>query len=140
MGKGRANEAIRQDGIVEEVGSNSVVVRISSGSACSGCHAEGFCNIAGKEEKLINVAGRYEVAKGDPIIVTMEQSMGYRALFLGYILPLIVMIICLVILVSLSLAELAAGLISIGILIPYFLILYFFRKKINKSFTFSLKV
>ena len=33
----------------------------------------------------------------------------------------------------------AAGLGAIAILIPYYLALYFFRKRINRKFTFSLK-
>jgi sigma-E factor negative regulatory protein RseC len=139
MSKERTGETIKHDGIVEEVGSNSVVVRISSGSACSGCHAEGFCSITGREEKLINIDGTYNVAKGDPISVLMEQTMGFKAVLFGYIFPLLVTIFCLIILITFSVPELTAGLISIGVLIPYFLILYIFRKSINKNFTFKLK-
>jgi positive regulator of sigma E activity len=140
MKKRSVKEPIKHDGIVEEVGINSVVVRISSASACSGCHAENLCNISGKEDKLISVEGRFDVAKGDPITVLMQQSMGMKAVLLGYILPLFIMITSLVILVSISFSELTAGLVSIGILIPYFLILYLVRNKIDRSFIFALKV
>ncbi len=116
------------------------MVTIISSSACSGCHAEGSCNMSGKEEKIIEVRGRYNVNPGDQVTILMKQSMGYAALFLGYLLPIIVVVACLSILISLNVSELSSGLISVAILIPYYIILFFFRKTINEKFTFTLKV
>jgi len=70
----------------------------------------------------------------------MKESMGFAALFLGYVFPLFAVIIVLVVLVSAGIRELAAGLISVSVLIPYYLIVWFLRKKINEKFTFTLKV
>jgi sigma-E factor negative regulatory protein RseC len=70
----------------------------------------------------------------------MQQSMGYIALFLGYILPGITVIALLITLISVKLPELTSGLISLGILIPYYSVLFFFRERIDKKFTFTLKV
>jgi len=58
---------------------------------------------------------------------------------LSYLIPLVIVIAGLIALNSLSASELTAGLVSISLLVPYFLFLYLFRKKINRSFTFSLK-
>lgn len=140
MRKKSSEGLIDHEGIVQKTDTNSVTVRIVSESACSGCHAEGVCSIAGSQEKIINVAGKYDVVPGDKVTVLMKQSMGYKAIFLSYIIPLFIVIISLVFLVSFSVKELAAGLISIGVLVPYFLILFFFRKRINNSFTFTLKI
>jgi positive regulator of sigma E activity len=131
---------INHDGIVLKNEGNSVFVSISSASACSGCHAEGTCSMSGKEEKIIEVRGRYEVNNGDHVTILMKQSMGYAALFLGYIIPVLVVIILLFSLITAGVPELASGLASIVILIPYYIILYFFRKRINEKFTFTLKV
>jgi sigma-E factor negative regulatory protein RseC len=65
--------------------------------------------------------------------------MGYAALVLGYLLPLVSVVITLIVLISLKFPELFAGLISLAILIPYYTVLYFFRNRINKKFTFTLK-
>lgn len=130
---------IQHDGTVKKVDGNSVLVSITSDPACSGCHAEGLCSISGKGEKTIDVKGRYNVSPGDPVIVQMEQATGFKAVILGYVVPLIILITCLFILNSLSFNELTAGLISIASLVPYFLILYIFRKSISRSFTFTLK-
>ena len=139
MKKADIHEAIQHDGIVQEVGNNSVLVTITSNSACAGCHAEGLCNITGKEEKSINVTGKYNVAPGDRVTVQMEPSMGYKAILLSYLIPLIIIIACLSIMISTGLSEPVAGLVSISILIPYFLILYLFRSRINRRFIFTLK-
>lgn len=131
---------INHEGIVQRIDDTSVIVSISSSTACSGCHAEGSCNMAGKEEKIIEVTGRYDVLPGDRVTILMKQSMGYAALLLGYLLPLVSVVTVLIVLVALEVSELPAGLLSLGILIPYYIILFFFRRRVNEKFTFTLKV
>jgi len=130
---------INHEGIVQKADDKSVIVSISAASACSGCHAEGSCTLSGKEEKIIEVSGSYNVKPGDTVTILMKQSMGYTALFLGYLLPLIAVIAILIILISMKVPELGAGLISLAMLIPYYIVLFFFRKRINEKFTFTLK-
>ncbi|MCX6334488.1 MAG: SoxR reducing system RseC family protein [Bacteroidia bacterium] len=132
-------ESIEHDGIVQESGNNHLTVRISSASACAGCHAEGSCTMSGKEEKIIDVTGSYNVSPGDKVTILMKQSAGYTALFLGYILPLIVVMAVLILLISISVPELTAGLGAVGVLIPYYSALWLFRKHIGKKFTFTIK-
>jgi sigma-E factor negative regulatory protein RseC len=131
--------SIEHDGIVQKADKKSVTVRISSASACSGCHAAGSCTLTGKEEKIIDISGTYNVMAGDIVTVVMKKSMGYIAVALGYIFPFLGVITILIILASLSVPELTAGLASLAILIPYYIILYFFRNRINNKFTFTLK-
>jgi sigma-E factor negative regulatory protein RseC len=131
---------INHEGIVQRNDGNAVTVSISSVSACSGCHAEGTCTMSGKEEKIIVVIGKYSVKPGDKVTILMKQSMGFTALFLGYVFPFLTVIAVLIIMISLKFPELTSGLISIAILIPYYALLYFFRKTINTKFTFTLKV
>lgn len=131
---------IDHEGIVQRKGNKSVFVAISSASACSGCHAEGSCSMSGKEEKIIEIRGSYNVNPGDQVTILMKQSMGYSALFLGYIFPVIAVIAVLITLVSLKVPELTSGLASIAILIPYYTTLFFLKKTIDEKFTFTLKV
>lgn len=130
---------INHEGIVQKIDDLSVIVSISSSTACSGCHAEGSCNMSGMEEKIIEVKGRYNVRPGDKVTIQMKQSMGYAALFLGYLLPLISVISVLITLIALEVTELTAGVLSLAILIPYYIILFFFRRRINEKFTLTLK-
>jgi sigma-E factor negative regulatory protein RseC len=131
---------IEHEGIVQKSDNKSVTVKISSASACSGCHAEGYCTLSGVEEKIIEIPGSYNVGSGDNVTILMKKSTGYSAVLLGYVYPLIIMISTLVMMIRLSVPELTAGLISILILIPYYFVLWLFRKRISKNFTFTLKV
>jgi positive regulator of sigma E activity len=131
---------IEHDGIVKSSDKKSVTVTITASSACAACHAEGMCSLSGRKEKIVEIPGAYNVLPGDSVTILMKQSTGYSAVFLGYVLPLILVVALLIILASLLVSELAAGIGALSILIPYYLTLYFFRNRINKKFTFTLKV
>ncbi|MBN2632905.1 MAG: SoxR reducing system RseC family protein [Bacteroidales bacterium] len=132
-------ECIEHDGIVKTSGINSVTVSILPSSACSGCHAAGSCNLSGKVEKIIDVEGSYDLPPGRKVTLIMKQSAGYAAVMLGYFLPFLILLSVLMIMLALSVPELYAGLISIFSLIPYYILLWFSRKKIGKKFTFTIK-
>jgi len=132
-------ESIEHDGIVQKSDNKTITVKISSESACSGCHAEGSCSLSGREEKIVEITGEYNFNPGDNVTVLMKKSMGYAALLLGYVFPLIIVIAVLVVLIMSSVPEAAAGLGSIASLIPYYFMLWFFRKRINNKFTFTIK-
>jgi positive regulator of sigma E activity len=125
-------------GIVQKSENKSVLVVITAQSACSGCHAEGICTLSGSEEKVIEVTGKYNVKPGDEVTVHMKQKSGYTAVLLAYLIPLATIITSLIILIFLKMSELTAGLLSIAMLIPYFFILFLFRKRINEKFIFTL--
>jgi sigma-E factor negative regulatory protein RseC len=130
---------IEHAGIVQKSDNKSVTVIISSESACSGCHAEGFCSLSGKEDKIIDISGRYNVEPGQNVTVLMKKSMGYSAVMLGYVVPFILVIGMVIFLGSMSLPELITGLGSIAVLVPYYLLLWLFRKRINNNFRFTIK-
>ncbi len=73
-------------------------------------------------------------------MVQIKKEMGYTAVILGYIIPLAAVIVILVILTLFSVPEIAAGILSVSILLPYYLILYLMRKRIDKKFAFTLKI
>lgn len=137
--KGADNEVISHEGVVTSNSGESVIISISSQSACSGCHAKGSCSMLGSKEKIVEIPGRYNVKPGDVVNVLMSRSMGFTALFFGYVLPFFALLIVLIITVSLDMPELTAGLIAIGTLIPYYLVLYLCRNRLSEKFTFTLK-
>lgn len=131
--------SIEHEGIVRSSGKDSVIVGITSESACSGCHAQGSCQLSGIKEKIIEVEGSYDLMPGDNVTILMKKSMGYKALLLGYIFPLIFFILIFILFMSVPLSELVAGLGSIAMLGIYYLILYFFRNSISNKFSFTIK-
>jgi positive regulator of sigma E activity len=140
MSRTEKKQTIKHTGIVQKSDNGSVIVVITNKSACSGCHAEGSCTISGKEERLIEISGNYNVSPGDEVTVLMEQTMGFTALAFAYLIPLITVLLSLIILISMNIPELNAGVISLAMLIPYFTLLYLFRNQINKKFIFTLNV
>jgi sigma-E factor negative regulatory protein RseC len=130
---------ISHEGIVRQSYGNSISVLLSPKTGCTGCLEKNSCNLSGKADKIISIPGNYNLRPGDPVIVSMKQSMGYFALLLGYILPLFLVFFLLVLLLSLSVNELLSGLLSIVILIPYYVLLIAFRNRINKKISFTLK-
>jgi sigma-E factor negative regulatory protein RseC len=130
---------IEHEGIVREADEKSVTVLLSRLSACSGCHSEKSCGISGNTEKIVNIRGRFDLRPGDHVVVTMKQSLGYSALFIGYLMPLLIVLLFLIIFISLSVNELYAGIFSIGVLIPYYSGLFVYRKYIDKKFSFTIK-
>ena len=77
--------------------------------------------------------------KGDSVVVTADSAVGFRASFYGYLLPLMLMVIALVGVLKATHSEGAAALSALGILIPYYVVLYLFRNKLKNKLSFSIE-
>jgi sigma-E factor negative regulatory protein RseC len=131
-------KTIFQKGVVQQTENQSVFVAINCQTACSGCHAGSHCTLGGNEQRIIEVSGAYNVKKGDEVTVHIKQAAGYSAVLLAYIIPLAVVLTSLTVLSLLKISELTAGLLSILMLIPYFTLLFLFRKHLNDRFIFKI--
>jgi sigma-E factor negative regulatory protein RseC len=132
-------DCIEQQGTVEMISGSKVLVRIRQISACGQCHAKGFCSLAEMKDKVIETSYySHGLAEGDSVSISMKQSLGIKAVVLGYLIPFLLLISSLLIMDSAGLSEWKAGLISVAMLIPYYFLLYFFRNRLKKSFTFEL--
>jgi sigma-E factor negative regulatory protein RseC len=112
---------------------------LSSKTSCVGCQAQNACHASGEALKEIVIPGSHNLNPGDKVVVSVTQSMGFLALFISYVLPLFLVIFMLVLLSAFSVNELKAGLISLVILIPYYSLVFLFRKTIDSKFSFSIK-
>ncbi len=134
-------ETIEHSGIISDVSNKLIKVSIMPGSACGNCRVRGSCSIGDKERKTIEVFPQqgetYSV--GEKINVVLEQSLGIKALILGYILPFMVLMLILTVLISLGLSEGLAGLLSLLSLAPYYYGLSFFHDRLKKEFSFRLR-
>jgi sigma-E factor negative regulatory protein RseC len=131
---------VAQKGTVEEVIDHRITVRIHREAVCGHCSASNICNLAGIGERIIETRDdRNDFRIGDRVDVTISRSMGNNAVVLGYLLPFLVLISALILLNALGLQEWLSGLISLGMLVPYYLILYVFREKLKRKFTFTIR-
>ena len=134
-----SNECIEQKGIIEDISVNSIKIRVRPLSACDSCQTKSICNIRGNRDNLIELtykSGDFSV--GDMVNILIKRSSGYIALFLGYLLPLIIVLIFAILFLSLGYNEVIAGTGSLLILAPYYLILYSVRNSIKKRFKITL--
>jgi len=135
----KADNEIIHEGVVVSSNSESVQVMISQDVSCVGCKASGICNLNERSNKIMRIDGDYKLEPGTKVLVSAGQSQGYLAVFLGYVMPLIILVASLLVTASLLAGELAAGLISLGVTALYYMILFLFRKHISKKFSFNIK-
>ena len=128
-------------GLVEKVEGDKATVRILSVSACSACKAKGACSMSEMKEKLVEVHLRenQDVKTGDNVNVAIGQKQGDKAVILAYAFPIIVFIGLLLLATYLKASEPVAGLVAIGGVGLYFVILRIFKSKIEGQFMFYLK-
>ena len=140
---------IKHDGIVIAVnGDGTVLVRIVQTSACASCKAKAMCASAESKEKEILAIGDGLLAIGDEAEVVVQQKMGWKAVLLAYMLPFVVMMSVVAIgnwLLAIGDGPLAMGkngeaiigtaaLCAMGV---YYIVLGFFKDKIQKDFSFT---
>ncbi len=135
------NQIVEHEAFVREIKDGIIIVDVLSKSACLSCQLKGVCSVSDIEEKSVEVAvddtKKYE--KGDKVNVYLTRNQGLAAVFLGYVLPFILVVLTLIIVLQLTNSQGVAGLSSIFILVPYYGLLYLFRKKISKKYKFKIK-
>ena len=134
-------DIIKHNGIVEKVDGQHVVVRIVQTSACSACSAKGLCNASESKEKQIDV---YEVNPayriGEEVVVCGTTSMGMRAVLLAFGVPLLILLVALFITMRMTDGDaLLSALMAMGAVVPYYVVIYLMKDKLNKTFSFTIE-
>lgn len=128
-------------GRVKEMTPESTVVEIISSSACSACHAKGLCGVSEEKVKEIEVPtdpyATWNV--GDEVRVMLRQTMGLKAVWISYVVPLLILMILILTLSAVNVKEIYAGLVSIATVAVYYLVIYLLRNRLAKDFVFYLK-
>jgi positive regulator of sigma E activity len=134
-----AVKEIRHEGIIEEIDNQEITVRFLSNSACSECHAKGVCSVSDSPEKhvVIESSGNH-YNTGDKVDIILARSLGFKALFLGYIFPFLTVFFTLIIVLWFTNNEGVAGITALLILVPYYLLLKVFNRRITREFVFKL--
>ncbi len=134
-------EAIKHSGVIKEIDDHQYYISIVAQSACAGCSAKSVCNVSEMKDEIVEVPRNQNESfgVGDKVDILMEKSQGTKAVMLGYVLPFLIVLITLIISLNLFGSEGVAGLISIGVLVPYYLILYVNRDKLKTAFRFRIR-
>ena len=131
---------IRHQGVVDSIDGQDIIVRITQSSACGGCQARNICRAAGSKEKLVEVrcadADSFDV--GQTVTVAGAESLGLKAVTFAFGLPLLLLLAALVTAVAVAGSEKVAAIAALGILVPYYVVLFLLRDRIKKDFQFRI--
>jgi sigma-E factor negative regulatory protein RseC len=134
------SQSIEHSGIVEQIDGEQIKVLIMQQSACSECHAKSLCSVVDKKEKIIEVISSDPTLKvGDRVIIYGESSIGLQAVLLAFVIPLLLIFLALFIFQHFIENELMAGILSILVLVLYYLILFLSNKRLKNKFQFKIK-
>ena len=119
----------------------TTTVQIVSQSACSECHAAGLCGLSEYTEKAIEVptspSATYGV--GDEVQVVLKASMGFKAVWIAYFLPLVVLLAVALGLIALGVPEVVSGLAGIGAVALYYLGVWLLRDRLRNEYVFTIQ-
>lgn len=134
-------EIITHEGMVLKApGDGTAEVEIFVAEACGGCHARSVCSAGKTDARIITVKSDNVLTPGDHVTLILQQSQGFRALAIGYIMPFIVLITTFVITTVTGAGELASALLSFAAVGIYYFAVWLFRKQIAEKFEFKIKV
>ncbi|MBO4758234.1 MAG: SoxR reducing system RseC family protein [Bacteroidales bacterium] len=134
-------ETVSHRGKVVQVTPEFTTVEIISSSACSACHASGVCGMSEYTKKAVEVPTRAweNFTPGEEVNVVLKSSMGHKAVWLAYVLPLLVLVAVLMGTLALDAGELVAGLGAIAGVAVYYLLLWLFKDRLRNEYVFTIE-
>ena len=139
-----AKDRIEHEGRVIAVDKDYISVEIVNKSACASCHAKGVCGASDEAVKVVEVAQSFatladDYKVGETVNVVMSSAMGTQAIWIAYVIPLIVLMASILVFSLCGARELWMGLGSLGVVALYYLGVYLLRNRISKIFIFSIE-
>ena len=136
-----SREEISHTGRVESITPESITVGIISESACSSCHAAALCGMSEFTKKSVCVpASLYDdYSVGEEVEVVLKASMGHKAVWIGYCIPLVVLLAGLLGALAAGLPELVSGLVGIAAVAVYYFAIWLLRDKLRNVYEFAIR-
>ena len=134
------SERIEHSGFVTRIEGKNIQVQIIQMSACSSCHAKGACSAADMDEKFVDVESTDDTLRiGDMVNIVGESSTGLLAVLLAFVIPFMLILTSLFVLRDIVPNEAVSGTVSLALLIPYYIILSLFNKKLKRKLQFRIE-
>jgi sigma-E factor negative regulatory protein RseC len=132
---------ISHSGVIDSIEGNCVHVRIVQTSACAACKVAGYCHAAESKEKVVDVCCDSVAAfsVGQAVTVTTTPGVAVRALLWGFGMPFVVLVAVLVVVLWLTGSEAKAAVGGLAALIPYYIVLWFFRNSMREQLAFAIE-
>lgn len=129
-------------GTVVDIHSDIAVVEVLQTEACEGCGMQRACGI--HKGKKLNVNARIpqqlSVNIGQTVCLESAPKAHFKATFLAYLLPSLLILLVLYLGVELlNWSEGVAALAALGIIMIYFIVLHIFNRRLISHFEFHIK-
>ena len=135
------SQNISHTGKIIKMTPQTTTVAILQHSACGQCHAAGLCGMADLAEKTVEVAtdpyATYNV--GDEVEVLLKATMGMKAVWLAYCIPLVILLAVVLGLMGLGAGEVVTGVAGLAAVGLYYLGLWLLREKLQNEYIFTIK-
>ncbi|MDE5703745.1 MAG: SoxR reducing system RseC family protein [Bacteroidales bacterium] len=126
--------------IAIDIPHKTVRLRLEATGACTGCAAKQACALHENQDKEWTVycpeADTYTV--GEKASLMMHEKTGFKAVGWAYTLPTACLIGLIAGLSCLTDNELIAGLAALGCVIVYILILWWMRRHLSRTLTYTI--
>ena len=136
-----AQETVSHSGKILSVDPQLITVEIVSESACGACHAKGLCGLGEQKVKQVSVptpvSPFFEV--GEEVYVDLKASMGHKAVWIAYALPLVVLLAVIGLLLKAGAGELVAGLAGLGAVAVYYFCIWLLRGRLRDQYIFTIR-
>lgn len=129
-------------GTVVEKTAEKYRVQITLNDACGHCSNQKACAIFGSDKRIIEVprdARTPEAEVGETVNVRMHTQSGMKAVFYAYLLPVLLLMCVVIVLYAFRLGEQIVAISAVGTMVLYYIVFYFFRKRLEKKFSFTLE-
>ena len=132
---------VKRKARIKDIIENKAIVEIQSFSACGNCILSSNCNNGKCKGYTIEVPLKTteEYTKGEEVYIEISAKEAFAAVFMSYVLPLILVILTLSISMIITNNEIKSGIYSIFILIPYYLLLLLITNKNKIPMKFKLE-
>lgn len=133
--------SIRHEGTVESVNGEHIRVRIIQHSACSACKVASHCTASESKEKIVDIFlhKQHQLKVGDKVVVGTTNHSAGKALLLGFGFPLLLLLIVTGVLLFNDISEGITAISAILTLVPYYIGLWIFRKRIADNIAFFIE-
>ena len=129
---------LKHEGIISKISENVITVSLKGNVNCEGCKAQSACGVSDSNDKEIEIFNTTQsFLLNEPVDVVLKRELGLKAVFWAYVFPFILLFVVLIF-SSFFFEEWIAGLLSLSILIPYYLMLYVLKDTFQKAFQVSI--
>ena len=133
----RDENLVRHQGIVSKISKNSITVSLTGNLHCEACNAKSACGVSDSDSKEIEIPAPEQFLElNENVEVFLKNDLGLKAVFWAYVFPFVLLFVVLLVASSVY-QEWIAGLMAIGVLVPYYLLLYISKNSFKNAFKVS---